>query len=97
MQQHINRYKYTVVKVFRSHQTFVVLVGALLVLMVVLLRINTLGNIPSDEQYLNQKLSEIQLVKFNAEAIEQIKALNDSNVGTPGTQLPSNRSNPFNE
>ena len=97
MQQQLTRYKYRFTKILRSHQAFVVVVIVLLTLIAVFLRINTLGNLPSDEQYLTQKISEIKTVKFNREAIEQIKALNDSNVGAPGTQLPENRRNPFNE
>ena len=62
-----------------------------------LIRINSLGNLPVDQQYLDQETAKIKSVKFNEKSIEQIKALNDSNVSLPDTQLPSGRQNPFNE
>lgn len=89
--------KYRLTKTLHSHQAFVVLLAALIVLLLVFIRINTLGNLPLDQKYLNQEVEKIQPVRFNEEAIEQIKALNDSNVTDPGTQLPNDRQNPFNE
>ena len=97
MQKKFSKFKYKFYKVFRSHQTFVVLVVVLLLLTAVVIRINSLGNIPTDQVYLDKKLGETKSVNFNRDAIEQIKLLNESNVSTPGTQLPTNRQNPFNE
>lgn len=97
MQKSFSRFKYKYLKLFRSHQSFVVLTIVLLILVASVVRINSLGNIPIDQTYLDAKLSETKSVTFNRQAIEQIKELNESNVSTPGTQLPSNRENPFNE
>jgi hypothetical protein len=84
-------------KLLRGHQAFVVLLFVLFVLMGVFLRINTLSNQPLDTTYLNQESSKLKSVRFNEDAIEQIKLLKESNVADPGTQLPLNRQNPFNE
>ncbi len=90
-------YKYSLIKLFRLHQGFIVITTVLVLLVGVFIRINTLGNMPLDQEYLQKQTSEIKNVKFNKEAIEKIKALNDSNVTAPGTELPSNRQNPFSE
>lgn len=97
MKGKFNTQIYRLQKIFHNHQTFVVLTAVLLVLTIVFLRIHTLNSMPLDESYLNQETSKIKSVRFNEDAIEQIKALNDSNVKDPGTQLPANRQNPFNE
>ncbi|MFO0971192.1 MAG: hypothetical protein U0520_02460 [Candidatus Saccharimonadales bacterium] len=91
------RHWYQLGKVMRTHQTFVVLVVVLLVLLAVFIRINELGSMPLDQAYLQQEGEKIKSVKFNEEAIEQIKALNESNVNDPGTRLPTDRQNPFSE
>lgn len=90
-------YRYRFAKALHSHQTFVIILGVLLVLLGVFLRINGLNSLPLDEAHLKQETEKIKPVRFNEEAIEQIKLLNDSNVDDPGTQLPGNRQNPFNE
>ena len=97
MKHQFSALQYKSTKLLHSHQTFVVLVAVLIVLMMVFLRINTLSSIPLDQSYLNQETSKLKSVRFNEDAIEQIKTLNDSNVSDPGTQLPQNRQNPFNE
>lgn len=97
MKSQFAKYRYRFTKVLRSHQAFVVLLGVLSVLLVVFIRINTLSNMPTDQGYLNQEVEKLKPVRFDEEAIEQIRALNDSNVNDPGTQLPSNRQNPFSE
>lgn len=97
MQKRLNQYRYEVVKLLRMHQTFVVLTLMLLILVIAMLRINSMGRLPLDQTYIDKKSSEIKAVKFNAEAINQIEALRDSNVLKPGTELPSSRQNPFNE
>ena len=89
--------KYKASKLFRSHQAFVILLAMLLVLTFAVVRINTLSNLPIDQNYINQKKSEIKTVRFNEQAIDQIRQLNESNVQAPGTELPQNRQNPFNE
>lgn len=97
MKNQLSNYKYRLIKLLHSHQSFVILLAVLLVLLLVFLRINTLGNLPLDQAHLNREAEKIKPVRFNEDAIEQIKALNDSNVADPGTQLPGNRQNPFNE
>lgn len=89
--------KYRIGKIFREHQAFVMVTVVLLVLLAVLLRVNTLNDIETDQAYINSESGTIKAVKFDIEAIEEIKALRDSNVATPGTSLPQNRQNPFNE
>jgi hypothetical protein len=93
----LGRYWYQLGKTLRVHQVFVIVVAVLLVLLAVFIRINELGSMPLDQTYLQQEIDKIKPVKFNQEAIEQIKALNESNVSDPGTRLPANRQNPFNE
>jgi len=72
-------------------------VSVLLVLVFVVVRINTLNNLPIDEAYYNSQTSQLKSVNFNHEAITKIEQLRDSNVTEPGTSLPANRSNPFAE
>ncbi len=97
MKSQFTTLNYKLQKLLHEHQAFVVLVIALLVLMGVFLRINTLANQPLDQAYLTSESSKLKSVRFNEDAIRQIKALQESNVNDPGTQLPSNRQNPFNE
>lgn len=97
MKQKLARYRYQLAKTFRSRQAFVVVVGVLLVLIATVLRVNSLNNLPVDQNYLSQQTSKIKSVQFNQTAINQIQSLNQSDINTPGTQLPSNRKNPFNE
>jgi hypothetical protein len=97
MKSQLNTLSYKFQKLFHEHQAFVVMVTALLILIAVFLRINTLSNQPLDQTYLNQEASKLKSVRFNEDAVNQIKALNDSNVKDPGTELPGNRQNPFNE
>lgn len=97
MKSQISSLNYKLQKVFHEHQAFVVVTGVLLILAVVLLRINTLSNMPLDQSYLTNQSMNIKSVRFDQDAIDQIKALNESNVNDPGTQLPGNRQNPFNE
>ncbi len=97
MQKKFVALKYKASKLLHQHQTFVVLTIVLSVLIVVIVRINNLSNLPLDQGYLNEQTSQIKNVNFNQNAIDQIKQLNDSNVTAPGTELPSNRLNPFNE
>jgi len=97
MGESIKRLKYDFLKIFREHQAFVVISAVLIILIAVFLRINALSNMPLDQRYLDTESSKIKTVRFNQEAIEQIKELNDSNVTTPKVTLPSNRQNPFNE
>ena len=89
--------KYRLSKLFKVHHAFVVLTAVLLVLVVAFMRVNTLNNLPLDQTYLNQEKGKIKTVRFNEAAIEEIKALRDSNVAAPGTELPKDRQNPFNE
>jgi len=89
--------RYRLAKIFRLHQAFVILILVLMVLVAVFYRVKSLNDLPVDKVYMNQEMQKIKTVKFNEEAIEQIKALRDSNVATPGTDLPKNRQNPFNE
>ena len=97
MKRRIELYRYRALKVLKTHQTFVVLVSILLVLLAVLLRLSALNTIPVDQSYLLQKMNGVKAVKFNRDAISQIEDLNESNVSNPGTQLPTNRQNPFSE
>jgi hypothetical protein len=97
MKLKITRYRYQFSKAFRSHEAFVAIVITLLILIGAVLRVSMLNNLPIDQNYLVKKTNAITSVKFNHEAIEQIQTLNQSNVSTPGTELPSNRQNPFSE
>lgn len=97
MKLELSKYKYAVSKTLRSHQAFVVLLLVLVVLLAVFIRINTLNNLPVDQTRINQESSKVKPVRFDEDAIKQIEALKDSNVEDPGTQLPGNRQNPFNE
>lgn len=87
--------RYKLAKSLRGHEAFIVSVIALLILLLLTLRINSLNNIPMDQAYYDQKTSEVKGVTFNQEAIEQIETLRDSNVADPSAQLPDGRDNPF--
>lgn len=89
--------KYKLSRHLRTHQAFIVLLVVLLVLITAFIRINSLSNLPVDQGYIDLKKSEIKTVRFNEQAIDQIEQLKDSNVQAPGTDLPQNRQNPFNE
>lgn len=97
MKSQFARYRYRFMKVFQNHQAFVVILVVLCVLLAVLLRISTLSSLPLDKNRFNQESAKVKPVRFNEKAIEQIQSLSESNVADPGTQLPSNRQNPFNE
>ena len=97
MEQKLKSYIHKAVKTLHAHQSFVVLVMVLLVLTGVIIRINTLNNLPIDEAYYNQQTSQLKSVTFNHDAITKIEQLRDSNVIEPGTSLPVNRDNPFAE
>ncbi len=97
MKHSFSAYRYKFSKLFRLHQSFVITVTVLLLLLAVLLRLNTLNNKPIDQGYINKKASDLKTVKFNQAAIEKIKTLKDSNVSVPQTELQRNRQNPFNE
>lgn len=97
MKQNLQKLQYKFTKFFHTHEAFVVLTLVLVALMAVVLRINYLNNLPADEDYYNQSVSDIKPVTFNQEAIEKIEQLRDSNVDDPGTQLPQDRNNPFTE
>lgn len=89
--------KYRFLKILRAHQAFVVLVIVLGILLFAFLRVQTITNIPLDQAYIDDASLDIKTVKFNQQAIEQIKSLRDSNVVAPGTDLSENRQNPFSE
>lgn len=97
MPQELVRLRHKMLRLFRTHQTFVFVVTILLILIFTVVRINNLSNLPEDQQYLTQQSQGIKTVRFNQDAIEKIQSLNESNVKTPGTQLPQNRENPFSE
>lgn len=97
MNKNLTRYKYRLLKILRVHQTFIVITVVLLILILTALRINMLNDMPQDQQYLKSQTSQLKSVHFNQDAINKIKSLSDSNVAVPGTELPSNRQNPFNE
>lgn len=97
MSKQFSNYRYKLQKLFRVHQAFVVIVVVLLVLIGVFTRIMNLNNLPLDQAYLMDQTSELKSVQFNQSAISAIQSLNNSNVVTPGTELPNNRQNPFNE
>lgn len=97
MKTQFKRYRLKIAKMLRDHHIFVVLLIVLAVLLAVFIRINTLNSLPLDQARLNQESEKIKPVRFNEGAIEKIKALNESNVADPGTQLPDNRQNPFSE
>jgi hypothetical protein len=97
MTQKLAHFKYRFTKLFHSHQAFVVTTIVLCVLLLVFARINVLNEMPEDQVYLDSKISTIKKVNFNEDAIKQIETLKDSDVTTPGTDLPINRQNPFNE
>ena len=78
-------------------QAFVVTTMVLFVLLLVFGRINMLNELPEDQAYLDTKMSTIKKVNFNEEAIKQIEKLKDSDVATPGTDIPVDRQNPFSE
>ncbi len=89
--------KFKLAKLFKLHQAFVVLIFLLIILSVSIFRINSLTHMPLDQNFLDAEASKIKTVKFDEKAIEQIKSLSDSNVAAPGTDLPKDRQNPFNE
>ena len=93
----LNSIKYKLAKFFKLHQTFVVLVFLLIILSVSVFRVNSLISMPLDQPYLDLEVGKIKTVKFDEKAIDQIKSLRDSNVAAPGTNLPKDRQNPFNE
>lgn len=95
MRQQLSLIRYKLAKAFHQHEAFVVIVAVLLVLTGLVLRINALSNVPMDEAYYNEQTSKLKTVNFNQAAIKEIEALRDSNVTDPGTELPSDRTNPF--
>ena len=97
MMQKFAHFKYRFIKLFHSHQAFVVTTMVLFVLLLVFGRINMLNELPEDQAYLDTKMSTIEKVNFNEEAIKQIEKLKDSDVATPGTDIPVDRQNPFSE
>ena len=97
MNQRINMYRYKVAKLFHTHEAFVIATVVLLLLLGVILRINTLSNLPIDEVYYTEKTSQLKSVTFDQDAIKKIEELRDSNVTTPGAELLENRNNPFTE
>lgn len=97
MKEKISSLKRQLTKLLHGHQAFVVIITVLLVLTAVFLRISSLSNAPIDQNYLNQEVEKVKPVQFNQDAIEEIEKLKDSNINDPGTQLPENRQNPFNE
>ena len=97
MKRKLNRYKLRALKFLHLRQSFVVILVLLFILFAVFVRISMLGSLPLDEAYLNKESSNIKAINFNDEAIEQIKALRESNVTAPGTELPQDRQNPFSE
>ena len=97
MNQKFKDYIYKSTKLLHAHQAFVVLVTVLIVLTFVIIRINTLNNLPVDQAYYDQQTAQLKTVVFNHEAITKIEMLRDSDVTQPGTSLPANRNNPFAE
>lgn len=97
MKNKLVKYYYLVTKVFHTHEAFVVLFVVLIALIGVIVRINHLSNLPADQVFFDQSSSQIKEVNFNEDAIKKIEELRDSNVQDPGTQLPVDRNNPFNE
>lgn len=97
MKQKVTQLYYSFIRIFHNHEAFVVLTISLTALIVVILRINNLNNLPADQLYYDQAVSEIKSVNFNEDAINKIEQLRDSNVEDLGTQLPVDRTNPFNE
>lgn len=89
--------KNRLIKNLHSHQAFAVIVAVLIILLAVFLRISSLSNAPIDQAYLNQEVEKVKPVQFNQNAIKEIEKLKESNIEDPGTQLPQNRQNPFNE
>lgn len=89
--------KYRATRLLRAHQTFVVILITLCILGISFLRVQSLNSIPVDQAYIDDESLHIKTVRFDQEAIEQIKALRDSNVEAPGVNLPGDRQNPFSE
>lgn len=97
MKSKFTNFQHQLVKVLHNHQAFAVLTAVLFVLTAVFLRISALSNTPIDQSYLNQEIEKVKPVQFNQDAIDEIEKLKESNIADPGTQLPTNRQNPFNE
>lgn len=57
-------------------------------------RINHYSDVQSDQQRIDDQLSQIKVVRFNNDAIEKIKSLQDNSTDVQA-ELPSNRTNPF--
>lgn len=97
MKNKFAKYYYSFIKMFHTHEAFVALTLVLLALIGVVARINYLSNLPPDQTFLDLSSSQIKAINFNEDAIKKIEQLRDSNVEDPGTQLPVDRNNPFNE
>lgn len=87
MNQQLELFKYKFSKIFRLHQAFIVLVFVLLILIGVVIRINTLSNIPIDQAYSIRNPLKLKLCN-SMKALLKYRALNDSNVATPRTDQP---------
>ncbi|MBP9738557.1 hypothetical protein KBD20_02625 [Candidatus Saccharibacteria bacterium] len=97
MNQRVSMLRYKVAKLFHNHEAFVIATVVLMLLMGVIIRINSLSNLPVDEAYYKQKTAQLKSVTFDQDAIKKIEELRDSNVTAPGAELPANRNNPFTE
>lgn len=83
--------------IFKQHQAFVVLVFLFVIAAWVILRLLSLSSLEPNQQYIDDQTRTFQTVEFDQKAVKEIEALQDSGVAVPGTQLPNNRQNPFNE
>lgn len=97
MKDVIQRYRYSISKLFHTHEAFVVLIAVLLLMTAVFLRIHSLSSLPPNQAYYDKQVSTIKPVRFNQDAITKIEQLRDSNVANPGTSISTDRDNPFAE
>lgn len=97
MRQGIQKLQFKLQSIFSSHQAFVVLSLLLVIASIVIFRLISLSNLEPSAEYIDDQTRAIQPVPFNEEAIEEIKALRESNVSNPGTQIQEDRNNPFAE
>jgi hypothetical protein len=97
MKDKFNKIKFKLEKLLTSHQAFVVVCLFLTLFSVMVYRLTVLSNIQPDQAYIDEQKLSIKTFEFKQADIDKIKALRDSNVKDPGTDIQKNRQNPFAE
>lgn len=97
MKQRIAKLQLKALAVLAHRQTFVAVVGLLILASVVIARLTVLSSYEPTEDLIDEKTQTTQLITFNKDAIEAMERLKSSNARAPGTQFQKDRNNPFSE